>query len=191
MKRILLLPLAVAVLNAACGRDLGRQIQETVRVFDNLRLRPDQIEVENVQPSGKEELVAEIRVRTAVRMLKKGDKWVIEEIRLGDRHWEKAEHVLAVLNQRRSSATLSQMHSIAEKVLSYSKQHGQLPQVSSFESLIDVLSPEHLAQAIRLDAWSQPYSYRALSSSEFELRSAAADGQFGTPDDLIVRSSGW
>lgn len=170
----------------SCAKRLDRQVQETVRIFDNTLLSADKIEVQSVQKSGNH-IIAEIKVATAVKMAKKEGKWVIEEIRIGDRRWEKAEHILAVINEQRSKTTRRQLDLLLEGIQRFADLSGEVPQVTSFEALVDVLSPQYLDEIIRIDAWSRPFSYRSLSSKSHELRSAGPDGTFGTQDDLTVQ----
>ena len=171
----------------ACGRSLERQIQDQVRTFDNASLADNQVEVENVREIG-DHAVAEVQITTAVRLVKKDGKWVIEEFRIGDRRWERAEHILAVINEKRTGTTLQQMSLIREGIRRYADLNNQIPQVASFEELIDLLSPQFQSRIVRIDAWSNPFFYRALGVNDYVLSSAGPDGSLGTPDDLVAGS---
>lgn len=171
----------------SCGKRIDQQVKQTVRTFDNLSLSDKNIEVQDVRESGGQ-LVAQIKVTTAVKMIRKDGKWVIDEIRIGDRQWEKADHVVAILNQKRSETTRRQMNVVSASINRYLAEKGTLPEVGTYEALIDVLSPGYLGPVIRVDAWSNPFRYRALSQNNYELRSAGPDGAVGTQDDLIVGS---
>ena len=168
----------------SCTKKLDRQVQETVRQFDNALLSSDKVEVLSVQESG-DHVLAEIKVATAVKMVKREGTWIIEEIRIGDRRWEKAEHILALINEKRSETTRQQLDRLSKEIERFADLNQQVPQVTSFERLIDVLSPDYLDEIIRIDAWSRPFSYRRLSPDGYDLRSAGPDGKLGTPDDLI------
>ncbi|MDA2924164.1 type II secretion system protein GspG [Acidobacteria bacterium AH-259-L09] len=170
----------------ACGKSLEKQVQDQVRTFANASLGDKQVEVKNVRRMG-DQAVAEIEITTAVRLTKKDGKWVIDEFRIGDRRWEKAEDILEVINEKRTGKTLQQMNLLAERILRYTDVNGQVPQVSSFEALIDLLTPQFLDRIIRIDAWSNPFSYQATGANEYNLRSAGPDGNLGTPDDLVTR----
>jgi len=96
-----------------CGKSLERQVQEQIRTFDHASLSKQQVEVQNVKEIG-DHAVAEVRITTAVRLVKKDGTWVIEEFRIGDRRWERAEHILAVINEERTETTLQQLNLITE-----------------------------------------------------------------------------
>ncbi len=167
-----------------CGKNLERQIQEQVRTFDNASLSKQQVEVQNVKEIG-DHAVAEIRITTAVRLIKKDGTWVIEEFRIGDRRWERAEHILVVINEERTETTLQQLNLITEGIRRYADLNHQIPQVSRFEELMDILSPQFHNPVVRIDAWSNPFSYEAIGANEYDLKSAGPDGNLGTPDDLV------
>jgi hypothetical protein len=184
-RTILLLVLFASVVS--CGRTLDRQIRETVATFDRMNLPPDAVEIERVSQIG-DGVIAEVKVKSAVKMRRVGGEWVIEEIRLGDRQWEKADHILAAINRERDATTWERMRIVATAVDRYHNIHGELPPAADFVSLIDLLSPEYLGTVVRLDAWSQPFQYRRLSSEVYEIRSLGPDGRLGTPDDLVLRN---
>lgn len=169
----------------ACGKSVERQIQDQIRTFDNASLADKQVEVNNVREMG-DHAVAEVRITTAVRLIKKDGKWLIEEFRIGDRRWERAEHILAVINEQRTETTLQQMSLIREGIRRYANLNNQAPQVESFEELMDILSPQFQSRIVRIDAWSNPFSYRPMGVNEYALSSAGPDGHLGTPDDLVV-----
>jgi hypothetical protein len=157
-----ILALALLAGSASCGRSLDRQIRETVATFDRMNLPADAVEIEKVSEIG-DSVIAEVKVKSAVKMRRVGGEWVIEEIRLGDRQWERADHILRVVNEERGGVTWEQMRIVATAVDRYHNIQGELPPVDDFVSLIDVLSPEYLTSIIRIDAWSQPFQYRRLS----------------------------
>ncbi len=185
MKRLGLLFILLGLLG--CGKNLERQVQEQVRTFDHASLSEQQVEVQNVKEIG-DHAVAEVRITTAVRLIKKDGTWVIEEFRVGDRRWERAEHILAVINEKRTETTLQQMGLITEGIRSYAALNHQIPQVSSFEELMDILSPQFHNQVVRIDAWSNSFSYQAIGTDEYDLKSAGPDGNLGTSDDLVVKN---
>ena len=185
VKRLVLFLILLGSLG--CGKNLERQVQEQVRTFDQASLSDQQVEVLNVQEIG-DHAVAEVRITTAVRLVKKDGTWVIEEFRIGDRRWERAEHILAVINEKRTETTLQQMDLITEGIRRYTALNHQIPQVSSFEDLMDLLSPQFQDRVVRIDAWSNPFSYQTIGTDKYDLKSAGPDGNLETPDDLVVRS---
>ncbi len=180
-----LLPLLL-LLSASCGKNINKQVQDAVRNFDNLQLTDSEIEVLRTQEMSGH-AVAEVKIRTALKLVKKQGHWVVDEVRIGDRRWEKADHIRAVLNQKRAETTRGQADLVASAIEQYAAENGRVPAASDFRELVGSLSPQYLADPVLLDAWSNPLSYRALSNADFEIRSAGADGRTWTPDDIVRR----
>jgi len=38
---------------------------------------------------------------------------------------------------------------------------------------------------VRIDAWSNPFSYQTVGADAYDLKSAGPDGNLGTPDDIV------
>ncbi len=165
---------------------MNRQIKEAVAHFDNLDLSEDEIEILSTQELGGN-AIAQIKVKTAVKLVKKNGQWVVDEVRIGDRRWEKADHIRAVLRSQRTETTRKQLQSIGDGIRRYLERQGTLPQVSDFQDLVAVLTPQYLPEVVMLDAWSNAYAYRRVSSQVTEIRSSGPDGLYGTQDDLIER----
>jgi hypothetical protein len=161
------------------------QIRDQVRTFDGAALDDQQVEVTNIREMG-DHATAEVLITTGVKMVKENGKWVIEEFRIGDRRWEKAEHILAVINEKRRATTLEQMNLMTEGIQRFAELNLQIPQVSSSEKLAALLFPRFQSQFTPVDAWTNPFFYRPRGDREYELRSLGPDGYFGTPDDLIA-----
>ena len=175
------------MLVCSCGKRLNTQVRDAVRNFDNLSLPKESVEVTEVRVSGNT-AVAEVRVKTAVKMTRRNDKWELEEVRLGDRRWEKASYILSALEGKRIAATRLQLKEILEAIRRYQQSQGEMPAAANFERLIDVLSPTYLKPVIRIDAWSNGFFYRTSAQGSYDLRSAGPDGAVGTEDDLIAES---
>ena len=179
----LVAPLLALLMLTGCAKSMEKQIQDQVRTFGGASLNEAQVEITGVQESG-DYATAEVRVTTAVKLRRDRDEWVIEEIRIGDRRWESAEHILAALEEKRTEATLRQMKLLQEGIGGYESRFGQVPQVDTFEELIDLISPDYQAAVIRIDAWSNPFHYRAEGEHLYDLRSSGRDGRIGSEDDL-------
>lgn len=182
VNRLAVLSFLIACLG--CAKNLEKQAQEQVRTFAKASLGQKQVEVKNVRAIG-DHAVAEIQITTGVKMIKKEGEWIIEEVRIGDRHWEKAEDLLTVVHEKRTGKTLQQMGQIAEGIARYSKVQGETPQVTNFEALMDLLSPRFFEGIIRIDAWANPFSYQTQGKDNYDLRSAGPDGALETADDLV------
>ncbi|MFQ5741400.1 MAG: type II secretion system protein GspG [Acidobacteriota bacterium] len=171
----------------ACGRSLEKQTRDAIRDLDGLSLSKNDVEVVQVSRSG-DFAVAEVKVKTALKLKKNKGEWVVEEIRMGDRRWEKADHILALLREKRTETTRKLLGRLKAGIEHYSSAQGEVPQVADFESLVDLLAPRYMDGVVRLDAWSRPFFYQSLSARGFDLRSAGPDGAMRTADDLAVGS---
>ncbi len=174
------------ILLLSCGKSLDKQIQDQVRTTANAELDADAVEILSVRESG-DQAIAEISVKTAVRMRKEGKHWVLDEVRLGDRRWEKVDRSLEALEESRKAETLGQSDQIAHGIHKYVEVSGQVPQVRSYEELIDTLNPRYLPTVIRVDSWWKPFGYEPLGNAAYDLRSAGPDGKFHTDDDLVSK----
>ena len=74
--------LLTLMLSVSCGRNLEQQIQQQVASFGNASLGEDQVQVTDIRTTGNQ-AVAEIQVKTGVKLIKRGGQWEIDEIRLG------------------------------------------------------------------------------------------------------------
>ena len=178
---------ATFLLAAGCGKSTEKQVQELVAGIGGAELKKNQVEVTKIEGDG-DFARAEITVRTAVKLRKENGRWVIDEIRLGDRRWEKAERILAALDLQRRKAALGQLEQIRQGIQRYRQQYSQVPQSEGFTALIDELSPHFLSRVIRIDPWSNPFQYRALGTDRYDLRSAGPDRRFETDDDVYLES---
>lgn len=167
-----------------CAKSLEKQAQDQVRTFAKASLGQEQVKVENIRDLG-DHAVAEVQITTGVKMIKKDGEWFIEEVRIGDRHWEKAEDLLTLVREKRSENTLQKMDQIAKGIARYSKVQRETPQVTNFEELMDLLSPRFLERIIRIDGWANPFSYQTQGRDNYDLRSAGPDGALKTADDLV------
>ncbi len=166
-----------------CGKNLDQQMKESIRNLDNAQLKKDEIEILDVQQSG-DLTIAEVKIQTALKLRRVGESWHLEEIRLGDRRWEKADVILAAISQQREQIAGRQLADIQSAIESYRSSYGELPAAEDFQQLIDALSPLYLTQVIRLDPWSRGFYFHRISEATYDLRSAGPDGEFQTADDI-------
>ncbi len=172
---------------AACGKSLDQQVANSIRVFDGLSLDKKQVEILSAEESG-DTILAQVRVTTAVRLVRNEGKWELAEIRLGDRRWEKADHILTLLDEQRLETTRGRLRQLRQAMESHLESEGTVPQVETFTALVDVLYPAFLKKAVRLDAWSNPFIYEVTSADQYGLRSSGADGVDGTMDDISMEN---
>ena len=182
--RLLGFLLLITVTLCSCQKTLEKQVHSQIRTLGGADLDSDSVEVVRVRKSG-EQAIAEVNIKTAFRLRKEGNDWVLLEVRLADRHWESVDRILAAIEESRHEQTTDQLDQITNGINKYRQAEGEVPRVESFEELVDTLNPEFLPVVVRIDAWWNPMRYKATTDSEFELRSAGPDGRFGTEDDLV------
>lgn len=188
--RRVLVPVAwvfLVMLLPGCGRSLERQTRDQLRTLGGAELDAEAVEVTNARASGGR-ATAEVTIRTAVTLRRQGNQWVLDEIRLGDRRWEKVDRIVQAMEQARSEETRRQMDKILAGIAGYRSVHGRLPKLDDFVELIDLLNPEFLDEVIRLDGWQNPFRFELEDDGTLELRSDGPDGKRGTDDDLVIRS---
>ena len=160
---------------------------QSIRTFDGLSLEEERVEVLGGWESG-DSIVAEIRVTTAVRLVRERGKWRMAEIRLGDRRWEKTDHILMLLDEQRIEATRTQLQQVNRVVHQHLESEGAVPQVVTLTARVNALYATFLETVVRFDAWSDSFLYEPLSLREYRLRSPGADGVAGMADDLSVET---
>ncbi len=170
-----------------CGRSLERQTQDQIRTLGGAELDAGAVEVTNARASGGR-ATADVTIRTAVTLRRQGNRWVLDEVRLADRRWEKVDRIVEAIDRARAEETRRQMDKILTGIVDYRRVHGSLPRLDSFVELIDLLNPEFLDEVIRLDGWQNPYRFEQEDDGTLELRSDGPDGRRGTDDDLVIRS---
>jgi hypothetical protein len=169
---------------ASCGKSLENQIDQQIRTLDNLDLDKDSIEILSIEDSGQY-AIAEVSVKTAVKMKRDGSGWVLEEVRLGDGKWEKVDRIIEALNLKRSEETVEKMEIIQAGIRLYQTNRGELPRAQDFRELVDLINPIFMNEVIRTDGWWNSFSFRLVDKKSFELRSAGPDRQFYTTDDIV------
>lgn len=142
------------------------------------------IEIQDVSGIGKH-AVAKARIQTALKYEQVGNRWVLKEIRFGDRHWESIELLQKALDQERAERARLLLDQIAAALERYRQAHGQYPNAPTYEALIDQLSPQYLPEVIRLDPWARPFRYYYLSPQSYQLLSTGPDGKENTSDDIV------
>ena len=177
----------LALITVSCNKSINVQVADAVRQFDDLNLTEKEIKVLSTQEMG-DHAIAEVEVRTALKLTRRGGRWQIDEVRIGDRRWEKADHIRAVLNEERRKTTTVQLQKVSAGVRRYFEEQGKTPAVADFRALMAILTPGYMAEPYAEDAWAVPFEYRRLGTNGFELRSAGPDRQLGTVDDLVERN---
>jgi hypothetical protein len=176
----------IALTAVSCNKSVDTRVADAVRNFDNLKLSKKEVKVLYTQQIG-DSAVAEVEVRSGLKLTLRNGRWEIDEVRIGDRRWEKLAHFQAALTEARRQDAASELQTVAAAVRLYLEQKGKVPEAADYRALISVLNPDYLKTLVFLDPWFTPYRYQALGATACELRSAGPDEQFGTADDLVER----
>ncbi len=175
----------------ACG---GRNISDNTvkQLIANLpgdAINKNDVCIESVRQNGNNAIV-QVNVRTAFRLEKVENEWVIREIRLGDDQWQSLAELRQALNRLKTEETRRLLDQIGTGIDKFLAKNGALPIFTDYVSLADVLTPEYMP-LIRLDAWRRPFAAQLTAADTIRLTSSGPDGEFGTADDvlLIKRSS--
>ncbi|MBI1746726.1 MAG: type II secretion system protein GspG [Acidobacteria bacterium] len=161
-------------------------VREALSKGPGLELKKEEVAILDVSEVGNYAVV-KARITTALKYEQVGHRWVLKEIRLGDRRWEDVEMIRRVLEQERAERARQWLRLIEAALEKYRQAHGQYPNASTYEVLIDQLSPQYLPEVIRIDPWSRPFKYHYLSPSAYRLLSVGADGKEGTDDDISIQ----
>ncbi len=170
---------------ASCGgRKLsGDKARDLIIHLPQEALQKEDIEVVNIRQVGGSEAVLETRLKTAFRLEKDGDEWVVRDVRVGNGQWEKVKNLQQALTAVRIEETRDMLDRIIGAIRKYRETNGSLPACKDYVALSDLLSPAFLTPLIRLDAWRQPLAAAARNNS-ITVWSAGPDGKHGTADDI-------
>lgn len=181
-----LLPIAV-VLGGCGGRTVGRAtVQGLIVDLPDGVFGRDDISIDSISALGGNHAVAEARLRAALRLERVKGAWVIREVRLGKRPWEKIDDIVRALEAVKSSETRKLLEQVASALDKYRDRHGALPRFDDYVSLSDALAPEFLNPVVREDAWQHPLAAFRASADTIRLVSAGPDGKLGSGDDIEV-----
>jgi hypothetical protein len=178
-----LLPLSLFL--ASCG---GRNISEGV-VQNLIANLPDEainkvdVTIDSVRQNGNSAIV-QVNVRTAFRLEKVKNDWIIREIRLGDDQWQSLDELREALKRLKIEATRNSLDQVVAALDKFVAKNGALPQFRDYISLTDALTPEYLTPLIRLDSWRHAFFVERIAADTLRLASAGPDGNFGTADDI-------
>jgi hypothetical protein len=147
-------------------------------------LEKEDIEVLKVTRVGGTEAIAETRLKTAFRLEKVNEEWLVREVRIGNGQWEKIINLSAAIESIKIEETRRLFDQLAAAVLKYRESKANLPTFKDYIDLSDQLCPKYMTPLIRLDSWRQPLSAERSNADSITLRSSGPDGKLGTPDDL-------
>jgi hypothetical protein len=150
-----------------------------------IQLPSDAVRVKSVSSLGSSAVVV-AQVETAFRLVKTDDdKWRVAEIRTGDNKWEDVEMIVRAVNAEKTERARAELETVATALEAFRRERGFYIAAQTETALVDQLNPGYLARIIRVDPWHRPYQYEG-ARDYFVLRSAGADGEVNTPDDVIL-----
>jgi Type II secretion system (T2SS), protein G len=164
----------------------ARLAREVLARFVGVRLPSDAVRVKEVSALYNSAVVV-AQVWTEFRFGKGSDnKWRVTHVRTGEREWTDVEMVLRAVDREKAARARSELEMVAAALDSFRRARGFYVVADSTGALVDQLSPGYLARVLRLDPWHRPYLYEG-ERDRYLLRSAGADGEPGTADDIEVR----
>jgi len=182
-KQILIL-VAISLALCSCGKSIEKQTRDQVRKLCNADLDEKQVTVFNVKKVG-DLATAEVEITTAVKMHKEDDKWLIQEVRIGNRNWEEVDRLEKAVNQLRIEDTMAIMKKVMEAAQKYRSERNEFGYNLDYPALIDLIYPTYISIPAREDAWNNPFTF-LVTAEALQIRSAGPDGRVGSKDDLVL-----
>lgn len=163
--------------------------REMIARLAGIELPSDAVRVKEVSALYSSAVVL-AQVTSEFRFVRGDDnKWRVAGIRTGAGEWADVERTLRVVNDEKARRARADLETIAAALDSFRRERGFYIVADSPETLLDQLNPRYLPRVIRLDPWQRPFLYEG-ERERYLLRSAGADGEPGTADDINVSSSG-
>lgn len=178
--------LFLLISHTACGgRQLNKNLARELIVQPPLALLGrEEVYIESVAQSGQRDAIVEATLHAAFRFEKVDGKWVIREIRLGKRPWEKFDDIMRALQMIKTEDTRKMLEQVASAIDQYRLKNGVLPNFKDYIALSDALHPDYMTPLVRLDAWQNPLAAYRVGPDTIKLISAGPDGKPGTGDDI-------
>jgi hypothetical protein len=152
-------------------------------------LEKEDVQVLKVTRIGGSEAIAETRLKTAFRLEKVKDEWIVREVRIGNGQWEKIGNLSAALEAVKIDETKQMLERIADAIRKYRESTGNPPVFKDYITLSDQLSPKYLTPLIRLDSWRHPFWAERTETGAIILLSTGPDGRLATADDIRLTIS--
>lgn len=178
--------LASALVTNGCGARVVniKSVQDAILESQEGILADKDLQVTSVTQLGPNDAVAETQVRTAFRLRKSGNDWVVREVRVGRGEWQNLDEVLRAILLVKTDETVRIFDRIFAALEAYRQKNGRLPQFRNYIELSDELFPLYLTPLIREDPWKYPLSATQTGPETVRISSAGPDGKPGTADDI-------
>lgn len=182
--------LVLAIVYGQAASDLTpKDARKLIANMAGIKLPSNAVRVREVSMLGSSAVVV-AQVETSFRFVKGDDgKWSVAEIRTGDNRWEDLGMLLRAVNTEKTARARAEIETLATALEAYRRERGFYVVADGESALIDQLNPRYLTRVVRVDPWHKPYLYAGTPDS-YTLRSAGADGEENTPDDVVVQNSG-
>jgi hypothetical protein len=172
----------------AVAAQLGsRQARESIAEaigFD----KPNRVHIKSISTGMGGEAVVEATVETAFHLGRdKSGKWVVKEVRTGDRTWESIELVATAVRKEKILRTAADMRTLATALEAYRRETGSYVAAQDGRGLVDALAPAYLGAVLRLDAWSNEFDYKG-NGNKYRLASRGPDGKPDSDDDIVFEN---
>lgn len=179
---------AIALSRAAVNLD-AKFAREMIARLAGIELPSDAVRVKEVSALYNSAVVV-AQVITEFRFVRGSDnKWRVAGIRTNNGEWTDVERTLRHVNEEKARRARAELELIAAALDSFRRERGFYVVADSSDTLLDQLNPRYLPRIIRLDPWQRPFLYEG-ERDRYLLRSAGADGETGTADDINVSSQG-
>lgn len=173
----------------AVGNLDAKLAREMIARLAGIALPSDAVRVKEVSALYKSAVVHAL-VFSEFRFVRGSDnKWRVAGIRTGDGEWTDIERTMRAVNEEKARRARAELEMMAAALDSFRRERGFYIVADNQGTLLDQLNPRYLSRVMRLDPWHRPYLYEG-ERDRYLLRSAGADGQAGTADDIDVSGRG-
>jgi hypothetical protein len=163
----------------------GGRAREMIARLAGITLPSDAVRVKEISSLYKSAVVV-ARITAEFRFAKGNDnRWRLTEFRTGDGEWKDIETILHAVNTEKARRARSELEALAAALDRFRRERGFYVIADTTVALVDQLNPRYLPRVVRLDPWHKPYLYEG-ERDRYVLRSAGADGEPGTADDINV-----
>ena len=183
-----LLPVVLVVLSGCGGARLTHnEIRRQIADLGTSTLVPSSISVKKVVSQSGNRAIAETSVDLAFQFQRDSETspWHIASVRLGDQNWVSIPELIEAMNETHRKQTAASFQKLATGVAAYRERNGSAPNARDMKTLTDILHPQYMRDLVLDDGWGRPIEVESSGGANFRFRSAGADAQRGTPDDVV------
>ncbi len=112
--------------------------------------------------------------------------WQISAFRTGNRDWARLDTVIALMDSSKREKAKMEMEALANALQNFRSKRGFYVASDKHPVLVDFLTPNFIADVVRLDPWHRPYQYQG-ERDRFTLSSDGPDKTPNTGDDIIFK----